>query len=55
LNNVNPAILDPRDTYANPAEWEQKAKSLAAQYIKNFEQYLDNENAKELLSAGPQL
>jgi len=55
LNNVNPAILDPRDTYADPAEWEKNAKSLAAQYIKNFEQYLDNENAKELLASGPQL
>ncbi len=26
LEGVDPAILDPRDTYANPAEWEEKAK-----------------------------
>ena len=26
LPNVNPAILDPRDTYATAAEWEEKAK-----------------------------
>ncbi|MDR1258913.1 MAG: phosphoenolpyruvate carboxykinase (ATP) [Tannerellaceae bacterium] len=48
-------ILDPRTTYANVADWETKARSLAARYIKNFEQYCDNEDAKALISAGPQL
>lgn len=27
-------ILDPRDTYADVNEWTEKAKSLAAKYIK---------------------
>ena len=53
LNNVSEGILDPRDTYSNKAEWEEKAKSLAAKYIKNFEQYLPE--GKDLLSAGPKL
>ncbi len=48
-------ILDPRSTYSNVAEWEEKAKSLAAKYIKNFEQYCDNEDGKALIPAGPQL
>jgi phosphoenolpyruvate carboxykinase (ATP) len=48
-------ILDPRTTYANVSEWETKAKSLGAKYIKNFEQYCDNEDAKALIAAGPQL
>jgi phosphoenolpyruvate carboxykinase (ATP) len=48
-------ILDPRTTYANVGDWETKAKSLAAKYIKNFEQYCDNEDAKALIAAGPQL
>ncbi|MCD7935550.1 MAG: phosphoenolpyruvate carboxykinase (ATP), partial [Tannerellaceae bacterium] len=54
LNNVSD-ILDPRTTYADVAEWETKAKSLAAKYIKNFEQYCDNEDAKALIAAGPQI
>jgi len=55
LNNVDGGILDPRDTYADVAEWETKAKSLAAKYIKNFEQYCDNDDAKALIPSGPQL
>ena len=55
LNNVSEGILDPRETYSDVAEWETKAKSLAAKYIKNFEQYCDNDAAKALISAGPQL
>lgn len=54
LPNVSD-ILDPRNTYANVADWENKAKSLAAKYIKNFEQYCDNDAAKALVKAGPQL
>jgi phosphoenolpyruvate carboxykinase (ATP) len=48
-------ILDPRTTYANVAEWETKAKSLAAKYIKNFEQYTDTPEGKALIPSGPQL
>ena len=55
LNNVSEGILDPRDTYSDKDEWTNKAKSLAAKYIKSFEQYLDNDDAKALVSAGPQL
>jgi phosphoenolpyruvate carboxykinase (ATP) len=55
LNNVDTEILDPRSTYADVAEWETKAKSLAAKYIKNFEQYCDNDDAKALVASGPQL
>ena len=53
LSNVNEGILDPRDTYLNKVEWEKKAKSLAAKYIKNFEQYLPE--GKDLLRSGPEL
>ncbi len=55
LPNVNPAILDPRDTYANAAEWEEKAKDLAGRFIKNFGKYTTNEAGKALVAAGPQL
>jgi len=55
LPNVSEGILDPRDTYSNVAEWEEKAKDLAAKYIKNFEQYCGNDEAKKLIASGPQL
>jgi len=48
-------ILDPRDTYDDPAEWEAKAKDLAKRFITNFEQFTDNEEGKALVAAGPQL
>ena len=55
LPGVDPAILDPRDTYANPAEWEEKAKDLAQRFVKNFVKYEGNEAGKALVSAGPTL
>ena len=53
LNEVNAQILDPRDTYADAAEWEAKAKDLANRFVANFEQYTDNEEGKSLVKAGP--
>jgi phosphoenolpyruvate carboxykinase (ATP) len=55
LHDVDSKILDPRDTYADPKEWEEKAKDLASRFIKNFEKYTDNEEGKALVAAGPQL
>ncbi|WP_298391822.1 phosphoenolpyruvate carboxykinase (ATP) [Flavobacterium sp.] len=55
LNNVNAAILDPRDTYADVSEWETKATDLAGRFIKNFVQYTDNAEGQNLVNAGPQL
>ena len=55
LKGVDTAILDPRDTYANPGEWDEKAKDLASRFIKNFVKYTHNEAGKALVPAGPQL
>ena len=55
LEGVDTGILDPRDTYANPAEWDEKAKDLAQRFIKNFNKYTTNEAGKALVPAGPQL
>ena len=55
LPGVNPAILDPRDTYADASEWETKAKDLASRFIKNFAKYTGNEAGKALVEAGPKL
>jgi phosphoenolpyruvate carboxykinase (ATP) len=55
LHDVNPAILDPRDTYADATQWQTKADDLASRFVKNFVQYTDNEEGKNLVAAGPQL
>ena len=55
LPGVNPAILDPRDTYADAAQWDVKAKDLAERFIKNFGKYTTNEAGKALVVAGPKL
>ncbi len=55
LPGVDSGILDPRDTYANASEWEEKAKDLAGRFIKNFKKYEGNEAGKALVVAGPHL
>ena len=55
LKGVATEILDPRDTYTNAADWDEKAKDLASRFIKNFVKYTDNEEGKALVAAGPQL
>nr|WP_294773609.1 phosphoenolpyruvate carboxykinase (ATP) [uncultured Flavobacterium sp.] len=55
LHDVNRTILDPRDTYADAADWNEKATDLASRFIKNFAQYTDNEQGQSLVKAGPQL
>ncbi|MCR5801206.1 MAG: phosphoenolpyruvate carboxykinase (ATP), partial [Lachnospiraceae bacterium] len=55
LPGVSTEILDPRDTYAKPEEWEEKAKDLAGRFIKNFKKYETNDAGKALVAAGPKL
>ena len=55
LEGVDPHILDPRDTYADPKQWEEKAKDLAGRFIKNFKKYEYNKAGKALVAAGPKL
>ena len=53
LKGVDTGILDPRDTYADPKEWEVKAKDLASRFVKNFKKYEYNKAGKALVAAGP--
>lgn len=55
LPGVDDNILDPRNTYADPAEWARKAEKLAQLFINNFRQYEDNEEGRALALAGPTL
>jgi phosphoenolpyruvate carboxykinase (ATP) len=55
LPGVDPAILDPRDTYADASAWETKAQDLAGRFIKNFAKFTGNDTGKALVAAGPKL
>ncbi len=55
LDGVAWGILDPRDTYQDRSKWDEKAKDLAARFIKNFKKYEGNEAGKALVAAGPKL
>ncbi|MBE6141282.1 MAG: phosphoenolpyruvate carboxykinase (ATP) [Erysipelotrichaceae bacterium] len=53
LPGVDPAILDPRDTYGDKSEWDRKAADLASRFVKNFKKYETNPAGKALVAAGP--
>ncbi|WP_145535451.1 phosphoenolpyruvate carboxykinase (ATP) [Yersinia alsatica] len=55
LPGVNPDILDPRDTYADVAQWQEKAEDLAKRFTTNFDKYTDTPAGAALVSAGPKI
>ena len=55
VEGADDSILDPRDTYADPAEWDTKASELAGLFIANFEKFTDNEEGQALVAAGPSI
>ena len=55
LPGVDPKILDPRDTYADAAQWDGKARDLADRFVKNFVKFTHNDAGKALVAAGPKL
>ena len=55
LPGVDPKILDPRDTYADAAQWNEKAQDLAGRFIKNFTKFTGTQTGKDLVEAGPKL
>ena len=52
---VDDGILNPQETYENPADWDRKARDLADRFITNFNKFTDNEEGKALVAAGPQI
>ena len=55
LPGVDTAILDPRKTYTDSSQWEEKANDLASRFIKNFTKFTTNPEGKSLVEAGPKL
>jgi phosphoenolpyruvate carboxykinase (ATP) len=50
---VDQKLLDQRNLWPSPEAWTAAAKELAALFIKNFENFTDNEEGRRLVSAGP--
>ena len=55
VEGADDSVLDPRNTYADPAEWNTKASELAGLFIANFEKFTDNEEGQALVVAGPSI
>ena len=55
LPGVDSQILDPRNSYAQVAEWQTKAENLATLFIDNFGQYTDTDQGRALVNSGPVL
>ena len=53
LSNVDANILDPRQTYQDPSQWDAKATKLAQMFVENFAQFTDTDAGKALVQAGP--
>jgi phosphoenolpyruvate carboxykinase (ATP) len=50
---VEPALLDPRGTWADPARYDDKARALAAMFRENFETRFAADVDAAVASAGP--
>jgi phosphoenolpyruvate carboxykinase (ATP) len=55
IDAVDNDILDPRSTYEDPAEWDEKASNLAELFVNNFEKFTDTDEGRKLVAAGPTL
>jgi phosphoenolpyruvate carboxykinase (ATP) len=52
MPGVDPSLLDPRSTWADPAEYDRKARELAAMFVDNFaKRFADVDEA--IVTAGP--
>jgi phosphoenolpyruvate carboxykinase (ATP) len=51
---VEPALLDPRSTWSDPALYDRKARELARMFRDNFEQFADDAG-EAVADAGPQV
>ena len=47
-------ILEPENAWTNKEDFSKKAQSLAASFLKNFEQYAEAAN-EEILAAAPRV
>ena len=55
LPGVASKLLNPRNHWSNPEDWDAAARNLAQKFIENFKTFTDNEWGQRLVAAGPML
>ncbi len=55
IDGVDSKILNPRNTWKNPEDWDKGAIELAKKFIQNFENFTDNDEGRRLVDAGPKI
>ncbi|MCP4727592.1 MAG: phosphoenolpyruvate carboxykinase (ATP), partial [bacterium] len=55
INGIDPAIMDPKNTWSDKDAYDKMAEKLANMFINNFKLFTDTENGKMLEGFGPKL
>jgi phosphoenolpyruvate carboxykinase (ATP) len=55
ISGVDSNLLNPRNAWADKADFDATAKKLAESFVKNFENYTGTDEGKALRAAGPQV
>ncbi len=55
LNGIDSKILNPRNLWKHPKDWDEAAVSLAKKFINNFKHFTDNPEGQRLVYAGPKI
>lgn len=55
IDGIDPHLFNPRNLWEKPENWDIAATNLAEKFIKNFENFTDNEAGKALVAAGPRI
>ncbi|MCD4792806.1 MAG: phosphoenolpyruvate carboxykinase (ATP) [Bacteroidales bacterium] len=55
VKGVESKLLNPRNLWKNPKDWDAAAMDLGQRFIDNFEFFTDNVEAKKLVAAGPHI
>lgn len=55
VKGVDSNLLNPRNLWNNTEDWDLAAEDLAKKFISNFKNFTDNEQARSLVKAGPQI
>jgi len=51
--NVPSEVLKPRNTWQNPADYDEQAKKLAGMFAENFKKNFEAQSTPEIIAAGP--
>lgn len=55
VDGVDPALLNPRNTWADQQAYDEMAAKLAQMFVDNFQKFSDTEEGRSLAKFGPQL